>query len=158
MKIITEKKRIDGLLTKGVEKIIEKDSLIKKLKSGKKLRIKHGVDPTTKDLHLGYAVIYWKLRELQEMGHQVIFLIGDFTARFGDPTDKLESRQMKEKEKVKELAEDYLNQLGKILDLKKTDVRYNGEWYDKMSAEELLKLMGHFTQARMLERSMFKER
>ena len=158
MKIITDQKRIDGLLTKGVEKIIEKDSLIKKLKSGKKLRIKHGVDPTTKDLHLGYAVIYWKLRELQEMGHQVIFLIGDFTARFGDPTDKLESRQMKEKEKVKELAEDYLNQLGKILDLKKTEVRYNGEWYDKMSAEELLKLMGHFTQARMLERSMFKER
>ena len=158
MKIITDQKRIDGLLTKGVEKIIEKDSLIKKLKSGKKLRIKHGVDPTTKDLHLGYAVIYWKLRELQEMGHQVIFLIGDFTARFGDPTDKLESRQMKEKEKVKELAKDYLNQLGKILDLKKTEVRYNGEWYDKMSAEELLKLMGHFTQARMLERSMFKER
>ena len=92
------------------------------------------------------------------MGHQIIFLIGDFTARFGDPTDKLKTRPMRSREEVRETAKDYLNQLSKILDLRKTEVRYNGQWYDKMSAEDLLKLMSHFTQARMLERDMFQER
>lgn len=150
--------KIKTLLTRGVEEVIKKDSLEKKLRTGRKLRVKHGVDPTTKDLHLGYAVAYWKLREFQEMGHQIVFLIGDFTARFGDPTDELKARKMRTKEQVREMAEDYLNQLGRILDIKKTEVRYNGEWYDKMSAEELLRLASHFTQAGMLERDMFQER
>jgi len=150
--------KIKELLTRGVEEVIVRESLEKRLKSGQKLRVKHGVDPTTKDLHLGYAVTYWKLRELQDMGHQIIFLIGDFTGRFGDPTDKLKTRRMRSKEEVREMAKDYLNQLSKILDVNKTEVRYNGEWYDKMSAEELLRLMSHFTQARMLERDMFQQR
>jgi len=150
--------KITEILERGTKEIIEKESLIKKLKSKKKLRIKHGIDPTTKDLHLGHAVIYFKLREFQEMGHQIIFLIGDFTARFGDPTQKLAPRQLKSKEEVRKMAKDYLRQVGKILDLDKLEIRYNGEWYDKMSAEKLLNLMANFTTARMLEREMFKKR
>jgi tyrosyl-tRNA synthetase len=150
--------KVDELLTKGITEIIGKDDLIKKIKSGKKLRIKYGIDPTTSDLTLGYAVNFQKLKEFQETGHKIVFLIGDFTGRFGDPSDKLKMRQMREGKKVKELAKNYINQAGKILDLKKTEIRYNSEWYDKMSAEDLLHLMSKFTVARMLERDMFQER
>lgn len=150
--------KIKELLTRGVEKVVVARELEKKLKSGKKLRIKHGVDPTTKDLHIGYAVVYNKLRELQNLGHTIIFLIGDFTARFGDPTDTEKSRQLRSKKEVRDLAKDYIKQLGSILDIKKTEIRYNSEWYDKMSAEELLQLMSHFTSQQLLERDMFQER
>jgi len=146
------------LLTKGVEQIIGKDELTKILRSGKKMRIKHGVDPTSADLHLGYAVVYHKLKEFQDLGHTIIFLIGDFTGRFGDPTQKAETRTIRDKNDVKELAKNYLKQVGTILDLEKTEIRYNSEWYDKMSAEELLKLMSNFTHAGMIERDMFQER
>ncbi|MFC1756362.1 tyrosine--tRNA ligase [Patescibacteria group bacterium] len=152
-------KKIGEILARGVNKIIKKDSLEKKLKSGKILRIKHGVDPTTSDLHLGYAVAYRKLKQLQDLGHTIVFLIGDFTGRFGDPTDKKDSsRKMRGKEEVKELAGNYINQLGKILNIDKVEIRYNGEWYDKMSAENLIKLMSKFSARRMLERDMFQER
>ncbi|MBA7496107.1 Tyrosine--tRNA ligase [subsurface metagenome] len=157
-KVITDKKLINELLSRGVEEVIVKKDLEKKLRSGKRLRVKHGIDPTTKDLHIGYAVVYEKLRLLQEMGHQVVFLIGDFTARFGDPTGQLEFRDLRTKKETKEMAKNYLKQVGRILDLKKTEIRYNGEWYDKMSAEEILRLMSHFTVMRMLERDMFQER
>lgn len=150
--------KTEELLSRGVKEVIVKEDLIKKLKSGKKLRVKHGVDPTTKDLHLGHAVIYEKLRLLQEMGHKIIFLIGDFTGRFGDPTALLENRQLRSKSETQRSAKNYVKQVGKILNLKKTEVRYNGQWYDRMSAEELLRLMSHFTAMRMLERDMFKER
>lgn len=152
------KNNIHDLLNKGVEEIIVAQDLKKKLSSGKKLRIKHGVDPTSKDLTIGHAVSYHKLREFQEAGHKIIFLIGDYTARFGDPTDKEKSRTMREASKVKEMAKNYIQQVGKILDIKKTEIRYNSEWYDKMSAEELLKIMNHFTVARLLERDMFDKR
>lgn len=151
--------KIEELLTRGVKKIIEKESLEKKLRSGKKLIIKHGVDPTTADLHLGYAVIYRKLKKFQELGHQVVFLIGSFTARFGDPTDKSEgARLMRPKKEVEKLAKNYVKQVGKILDLKKLKIEYNGKWYDKMSAEELLNLMSNFTESQMMQRKMFDER
>lgn len=150
---------IEQLLTRGVKKIIERESLERKLKSGKSLRIKHGVDPTTPDLHLGYAVVYRKLRQFQDLGHKVIFLIGDFTGRFGDPTEKKEGpRLMRAKKEVKKLAKNYIEQAGKILDIGKTEIRYNSEWYDKMSAEDLLRLMSKFTTARMMQRDMFQER
>ncbi|MFC1721866.1 tyrosine--tRNA ligase [Patescibacteria group bacterium] len=152
------KAQIDELLSRGVDEVIIAKDLRQKLLSGKPLRVKHGVDPTGKDLHIGYAVVYWKLRELQEMGHKIIFLIGSFTARFGDPTDKTEMRKMRTKEDVEREAENYINQVGKILDLKKTEIRYNSEWYDKMSAEGLLRIMSEFTVARMLERDMFQDR
>ncbi len=150
--------KIEEILTRGVNEVIEKKHLKKQLLSGKKLRVKYGVDPTTPDLHLGYAVIYRKLKQLQDLGHKIIFLIGDFTGRFGDPTDKEKSRSLRNKEEVNDLAKNYVKQLGKILDIEKAEIKYNGEWYDKMSAEELLKLMSNFTTRRMLERDMFKER
>ncbi len=151
-------KNIEEVLNRGVEKIIKKKDLLKKLKSGKKLRVKHGIDPTTKDLHLGHSVVYLKLKELQGLGHKIVFLIGDFTGRFGDPTEKLKTRTLRPKKEVRNLAKNYLRQAGKILDFKKIEIRYNSEWYDKMSAQELLQLMSHFTSARMLERDMFQER
>ncbi|EKD49393.1 MAG: hypothetical protein ACD_63C00158G0001, partial [uncultured bacterium] len=151
-------RKIEDLLTRSVEEIIVEKDLRKKLESGEKLRIKHGVDPTGRDLHIGHAVIYNKLKEFQDMGHTVIFLIGGFTARFGDPTDKHKGRKLRTKEDVEQKAENYINQVSKILDIKKTEVRYNSEWYDKMSAEELLRIMSHFTVARMLERDMFVKR
>ncbi|MFA6587866.1 MAG: tyrosine--tRNA ligase [Patescibacteria group bacterium] len=152
------KPNIQALISRGVSEIIVQKDLEKLLLCGKKLRIKHGVDPTKPDLHLGHAVIYRKLRQFQDLGHTIIFLVGDFTARFGDPTDKIKSRSLHSKEEVEKSALTYLEQVGKILDKKKLEIRRNSEWYEKMRAEELLKLMSHFTVARMLERDMFTKR
>lgn len=149
---------IEDLLGRGVAEVIDRKSLEAKLRSGRPLRVKHGVDPTSKDLHLGYAVVYRKLKAFQDAGHTVIFLIGDFTARFGDPNDKLEARQLRSAVEVEEAALSYLDQIGMMLDLRRTEIRRNSEWYDKLSAEELLKIMSHFTTQRMLERDMFAER
>lgn len=157
-KVITDKKIIDELLTRGVKEVVVKKELEKKLRSGKRLRVKHGVDPTTKDLHIGYAVVYEKLRILQEMGHQIVFLIGDFTARFGDPTDESKSRKMRSKKEVEDCAQNYIKQIGKILDIKKTEIRRNSEWFDKFNGQDMLELESRFTVARMLERDMFQER
>jgi tyrosyl-tRNA synthetase len=146
------------LLTRGVANVLVRESLEKKLRSGHALRIKHGVDPTTKDLHLGYAVVYEKLRQFQEAGHTIVFLIGGFTARFGDPTDRSEARGMRDRVQVEGLAKEYVRQLGTILDISKVEVRSNAEWYDKMSAEELLQLLSSTSVQRMLERDMFDRR
>lgn len=154
----TNKEKIKELLERGVEEVIKRDELEKKLSSGEVLNVKHGVDPTTNRLHLGYAVVYEKLRQFQELGHNIIFLIGSFTGRFGDPTDQKESRKMRDRKAVEKLAKDYVKQVSKILDIKKTTIRYNGEWYDEMSAEELLKLMSNFTVSKMLSRDMFRKR
>lgn len=146
------------LLTRGVADLIVRKDLEQLLASGKKLRIKHGVDPTKPDLHLGHAVIYRKLRQFQDLGHTIIFLVGDFTARFGDPTDKAKSRNLRTKAEVEEAAQSYIDQVGRILDRKKLEVRRNSEWYESMKAEELLRIMSHFTVSRMLERDMFEKR
>src|SRR3989338_10681158 len=124
-------KEIDLLLSRAVAEIIDKDKLIFELKTGKILRIKHGVDPTTPDLHLGYSVVYYKLREFQELGHTVAYVIGDFTARFGDPTGKEKTRTLRDAREVKKMSEHYIRQALTILDPKKTEIRYNGEWLDK---------------------------
>ena len=150
--------QLKDLLTRRVDKIIGEKELRAKLTSGRKLRIKHGVDPTTPDLHLGYSVVYHKLREFQELGHTVVYVIGDFTARFGDPTGKEKTRQLRDAREVKKMAEHYIRQALTILDPKKTEIRYNGEWLDKLSAEDLIRLMGHFTYAQMIERDMFQRR
>ncbi|MBI5147583.1 MAG: tyrosine--tRNA ligase, partial [Parcubacteria group bacterium] len=149
---------INNVIIRGVDEAIEKGSLAGKLSSGKKLRIKHGVDPTTPRLHLGHAAVYRKLRALQDLGHTIVFLIGDFTARFGDPTGRGESRVLRSKKETLKTAENYVGQVKKILSGKNLEIRRNGEWYDKMSAEELLKLMAHFTAQQMIGRDMFQER
>lgn len=158
IKISTDKNKVKELLSIGVAEVIIENDLKKKLLSGKKLRIKHGVDPTTKDLHLGYGVVYHKLREFQELGHQIVFLIGGFTGRFGDPADKDRARDLRDKKEVLALTKNYLKQLGKILDIDKVEIRDNSEWYDKWSFERGLKLLSKFTVARMLERDMFQKR
>lgn len=149
---------INDVLTRGVSQVTVLESIREKLSSGKALRVKHGVDPTTPDLHFGYAVVYRKLRRLQEMGHTIIFLIGDFTARLGDPTGRSDARMMRSEADVRALTTTYLEQVGKVLDLKKTEVRYNSEWYGTMNAETLIGLLARFSAWRLLERDMFVKR
>lgn len=146
------------LLDRGVEKIIGRDELESKLNSQEPLRIKHGIDPSTDTLHLGHAAIYKKMRQLQQAGHKIIFLIGDFTARFGDPTGKGEVRNLKGHDEVRAKAGNYLEQVHKILDDENTEISYNSEWYDKMNVEGFLKLLSHITHAQLIERDMFQER
>ena len=125
MKVNNDKKAVAAVLSRGVAEVVVEKDLRKKLLSGQKLRIKHGIDPTSKDLHLGYAVVYEKLRQLQKMGHQIIFLIGSFTGRFGDPTDKGKARDLRRKEDVMAMAKNYIKQLSKILDIDQVEIRYN---------------------------------
>lgn len=155
---MNKKENIADVLTRGVTNIIVRKDLEKKLASGQKLRVKHGVDPTTDTLHLGYSAVYLKLRDLQELGHTVVFLIGTFTARFGDPTDKIEQRTMRDKIQVETAAKSYVDQIRHILDFDRIEIRTNSEWYDQMNAEDLLRLMSRFTVSRMLERDMFAKR
>lgn len=157
-KIATSKEKIDDFLERGVAEIITRESVAKKLSSGKLLRIKHGVDPSGAELHLGHAAVYLKMRDLQELGHKIVFLIGGFTGRFGDPTQKLSTRTLKSKQETESAAQDYLKQLDRILDVKELELRTNSEWFDKMSAEDLLRLMSSFTADQVLERAMFRER
>ena len=141
-----------------MEEIIEKESLIKKLKSGKKLRIKHGIDPTGPKIHIGRASQLWKLRAFQELGHQVVLIIGDFTAQIGDASDKQTKRKALSKKEVKANMKDYAKQIGKILDMKKVELRYNSEWLGKMEIKDLLDLKMNFTAQQMIQRRNFKER
>ncbi|MBW2733712.1 MAG: tyrosine--tRNA ligase [Deltaproteobacteria bacterium] len=135
-----------------------KDPLRKKLESGRELLIKVGFDPTAPDLHLGHTVVMHKMRQFQELGHQVVFLIGDFTAMIGDPTGRSSTRPALTREQVLENAETYKKQVFKILDADKTAVRFNSEWLAPLTAEELVQLTAHYTVARLLERNDFNSR
>ena len=148
------------IFTRSVEEVIKKDELQKLLESGRKLRIKYGVDVTATILHLGHAVNLWKMREMQEYGHKVIFLIGDFTTKIGDPTGRLETRKKISTPDINKWAKSFIKQVGKILrtDKKVFEVRRNSEWYKKMSAEKLLDLLSFSTHARLIERDMFQKR
>ena len=157
-KIITDEKLIEEVLTRGVDEVIEKEHLKKILLSGEKLRIKLGIDPTSPDLHLGHTVPLRKLRQFQDLGHQVIFLIGDFTALIGDPSGKNETRKMLTKDQIKENLKDYQEQAKKVLDMNKVEVRFNSEWFGKMGSSFLFELASKFTVARILERDDFKKR
>ena len=157
-KINTSPQKTNDFLERGVKDVISRDNVIKKLSSGKQLRVKHGVDPSGQDLHIGHASVYLKLRDLQEMGHKIVFLIGGFTGRFGDPTDKMRARTLKSKKETETASKNYIKQISRILDVRKLEIRTNSEWYDKMSAEDILKLMSQITVEQMLERDMFQER
>lgn len=150
--------KIGSLLSRNVEEVIEKKNLEAALRSGKKLRIKFGIDPTGENIHIGRAVVLWKLREFQDLGHKVILIIGDFTAQIGDPSDKLEKRPFLSKEQVGKNLKRYLDQIGKILDLKKTEIRYNSEWLSKLDLREVSELAEIFTFQQILERRNFHER
>ncbi len=138
--------------------LISEEDLKERLKESRPLRVKLGVDPSRPDLHLGHAVVLRKLREFQDLGHQVVLIIGDFTARIGDPSGKSKTRPMLSMEEVKENAISYQEQAFIILDREKTEVRYNGEWLDCMKFEDVVRLSGNYTVARMLERDDFNNR
>ncbi|BDR12546.1 tyrosine--tRNA ligase [Vibrio sp. STUT-A11] len=145
-------------IKRGVEELIPEEELIAKLKEGRPLRIKLGADPTAPDIHLGHTVIFNKLRLFQELGHEVTFLIGDFTAMVGDPTGKNSTRPPLSREDVLRNAETYKEQVFKILDPAKTKIQFNSEWLSDLGAEGMIRLAANQTVARMLERDDFKKR
>ncbi|MBT3010476.1 MAG: tyrosine--tRNA ligase [Candidatus Thiodiazotropha sp. (ex Lucina aurantia)] len=146
------------LIKRGTEEVLPEDLLIKKLQRGKPLKIKAGFDPTAPDLHLGHTVLINKLRQFQELGHEVIFLIGDFTGMIGDPTGKSATRPPLTRDEVVENAKTYEHQIFKILDPTKTTVLFNSSWMGEMSAVDLIQLAAKHTVARMLERDDFNKR
>lgn len=146
------------LICRGTEEILLKEDLIERLKTGKPLRIKAGFDPTAPDLHLGHTVLLNKMRQFQELGHEVLFLIGDFTGMIGDPSGKNETRPPLTREQIAENAQTYRKQVFKVLDEKKTKILFNSEWMNKLSPVDLIKLASRYTVARMLERDDFHKR
>jgi tyrosyl-tRNA synthetase len=146
------------LLERSVVDIVVREEMEQKLKSGKKLRVKLGIDPSGTDLHLGHMVVIKKLREFQLAGHQVCLLFGNFTGQIGDPTDKLNARKPKTQEELEKNATKYLEQVGKILDLKNIEVAWNADWLKNLTLAEVIKLAQTFTVHQMLERDMYQER
>ena len=146
------------IISSGAAQIVPESALLEKLKRGKPLNIKLGVDPTAPDIHIGHAVPLRKLRQFQDLGHEVTLIIGDGTALIGDPSGRNSTRPQLSREQIKANAETYVNQAFKILDPEKTTLRYNSEWILSLNMEELLKLMAQFTVARILERDDFHNR
>jgi len=147
-----------ALIKRGAEELIVEEELVEKLKAGKKLRVKAGFDPTAPDLHLGHTVLINKLKQFQDLGHDVLFLIGDFTGMIGDPTGKSATRPPLTEAQVQQNAQTYKEQVFKILDPSKTTVMFNSQWMSKMSAGDMIRLAGQYTVARMLERDDFSKR
>lgn len=162
MSLRDEVKRQFEIIKQGAVEIIEEEDLIKKLEfsisTKTPLRVKVGFDPSAPDLHLGHTILLNKMRQFQKLGHQVIFLIGDFTGMIGDPSGRSETRPALTREQVLQNAQTYKKQVFKILDPDKTEIRFNSEWMDKMSAGDLVRLSAKYTVARMLERDDFAKR
>ncbi len=146
------------LIGRGADEIIKREDLEARLKARRPLRIKAGFDPTAPDLHLGHTVLLNKMRQFQDLGHQVIFLIGDFTGMIGDPTGKNVTRRPLSREDVLANAQTYAEQVFKVLDRERTEVRFNSEWFGNMSAADMIRLAAQHTVARMLERDDFAKR
>jgi len=156
--ILKNKEKIKDILERNVVEIIERKSLEKKLLSGKKLNIKFGIDPTGPDIHLGQMGHLLRLKDFQDLGHQIFFIVGDFTAQIGDASDKESERPMLSKSQVEKNMETYLSQAGKILDLKKTKVLYNSQWLEKLGYEEIGKQANQFSLAEFINRENIKKR
>ena len=146
------------ILTRGVANLISEKELLKKLQRGEPLRAKLGVDPTSPDLHLGHSVVLEKLRQFQELGHQAVLIIGDFTAQIGDPTGRSKTRPPLSREDILANAETYTEQAFRILDKDKTEIVFNGEWFNKMSFSDVIQLNARVTMQQMLQREDFKNR
>ncbi len=155
---MTDVKQALELISRGTEEIIKVEDLQKKLESGKTLRIKVGFDPTAPDLHIGHTVVINKMRQFQDLGHEVTFLIGDFTGMIGDPTGKSATRKPLTREEVLANAETYATQVFKVLDREKTKIRFNSEWMSELGSEGMIRLAAKYTVARMLERDDFENR
>ncbi len=147
-----------SILTRGVANLISEKELLKKLQRGTPLRAKLGVDPTSPDLHLGHSVVLEKLRQFQELGHQAVLIIGDFTAQIGDPTGRSKTRPPLSREDILVNAETYTEQAFRILDKDKTEIVFNGEWFNKMSFSDVIQLNARVTMQQMLQREDFKNR
>jgi tyrosyl-tRNA synthetase len=158
MKISTDKQKIDSLLERGVEEITSKKHLEDALLSGKQLRIKLGIDPTGKSIHIGRATQLMKLRDFQELGHKIVLIIGDFTGIIGDSSDKTAMRPSITPEQIKENLKDYKKQIAKILDISKVEFRYNSEWWAKFKMQDFVILSQKFTAQQLIQRRNFKER
>ena len=146
------------LIKRGIDEVLTEDDLISKLKSKKQLTVKVGFDPTAPDLHLGHTVILNKMRHFQDLGHKVVFLIGDFTGRIGDPSGKNKTRPALEKEELKKNAKTYSDQVFKILNKDLTDIRFNSEWCEDLGADGIIGLASKYNLGRMLERDDFSKR
>lgn len=157
-KINTDPQKIEELLTRGVDEVIDRKHLEERLRSGEKLRVKLGIDPTAKDLHLGHTVVLRKLRQFQNLGHKAIFIIGDFTATIGDPSGRDTLRPPLTPEQVEINMKNYLKEAGKVIDINRAEVRNNLDWYKNKGAGFLMELTGKFTIARILERDDFRKR
>ncbi len=153
-----DEKIIKKIFSRGVDEVIVRGHLEEDLRKGTDLRIKLGADPTAPDLHLGHAVILRKLREFQELGHVIVFIIGDYTALVGDPTDRSKTRPQLDAKAIARNAKTYFEQVGKILDLKKTEIHYNSEWFKKMTVADMIALASKFSAQRILERDDFSKR
>jgi tyrosyl-tRNA synthetase len=156
--INTDLKKIEEILTRGVEDVFVVESLKKRLLSGKQQRVKLGFDPTGSKIHIGRAVILRKLKAFQDLGHKVVFIVGDFTAEIGDPSDKLEKRPMLDKSKILENLKDYKNQVGKIIDVSKAEFCFNSKWLSKLGFHEIGQLAESFSVQQMSNRRNFKDR
>lgn len=146
------------ILKRGAEEVLVEQELVARLAEGRPLRVKAGFDPTAPDLHLGHTVLLNKMRQFQELGHHVVFLIGDFTGMIGDPTGKSATRKPMTRDEIEANAQTYADQVFKVLDPKRTEVRFNSEWFGNMGASDLIRLAGKYTVARMLERDDFAKR
>src|SRR5689334_22990410 len=146
------------LIGRGAAEILKREELEARLKLGRPLRVKAGFDPTAPDLHIGHTVLLNKMRQFQDLGHTVIFLIGDFTGMIGDPTGKNVTRKPLTREDVLANAQTYADQVYKVLDRDRTELRFNSEWFGSMTAADMIKLAAQHTVARMLERDDFNKR
>lgn len=156
--ISTDPAKIKMLIERGVEDVFVKESLEANLRSGKQLRVKLGIDPTGRTIHIGRAVVLRKLRAFQDLGHKIILIVGDFTALIGDPSDKLEKRPMLTEAKIKENLKDYKKILGKIIDINNVEFVYNSTWLSKLTFKEIAQLAEAFTVQQMSARRNFKDR
>jgi tyrosyl-tRNA synthetase len=158
MTIINDQKKINELLSRGVDEVIDKDHLEKQLKSGKQLRIKLGIDPTSPNVHIGRAVPLLKLKDFQELGHKIVLIIGDFTGVIGDTSDKDSERPMLSENTVKENLKTYIQQVEKIIDVKKCEVHYNSEWLAKLDYHEIGRQANAFSLNEFISRENIKKR
>jgi len=158
MSVIKDSEKIDSLLTRGVVEVIDTDNLKQKLLVGKQLRIKLGIDPTSPNLHIGRSIPILKLKDFQELGHQIVFIVGDFTGTIGDTSDKESERPALSSEEIEKNMETYIEQVSKIIDINKTEVRYNSEWLDKIGYKEICKQADLFSLSEFIARKNSKRR
>lgn len=151
-------RKIEELLNRGVEEVIDREHLKRRLFSGERLRVKCGVDPTKPDIHLGHTIPLKKLKKFQELGHTIVFIVGDFTAQIGDPSGRIGARILLTPEQISKNAKTYLKQVGKVIDIKKIEIQKNSQWYGKMKLKDFLEIAKLFTIARILERDDFTKR